>query len=343
MKLKIYHIYANDTNLGDLGSAEGIKMLLRKSFKEKLFFKDFYIALKDLSEKDIAEINSEYDLVIIGGGGLYWTGSKETLLKLSEKTIKKIRKPIIIYAVGINYEKFEKKSDRRLRKNILKLHDYVKLSSARDEETEHILREGGIKCHLAPCPSIFVNPADSSFCLKENNKKNIGIVLIPTVRLDSDAKQPYINSIAGFAKWLKNDYNVYLLSHCKIISDSYYLLSKKINFPLIYSASPKQLMSAYKQMDFLVGSRGHMGMYALGAEKPFLMISYNKKCDAFCKMLSYPDELIMPVNNLTAEKIICGFDKLKSMENVIKQLMKTKKNAFYILNLKFIKQIQDLL
>ncbi len=76
--MKIYHIYANKTNVGDLLSALAIKKFLKLNSTD-LFWTNGYF---ERTVKDLCNLN-EKDVVIIGGGGLlkdYFFRLWETLI-----------------------------------------------------------------------------------------------------------------------------------------------------------------------------------------------------------------------------------------------------------------------
>jgi len=341
MPKKIFHLFANDVNLGDLASADGIKFFLKKINKD-IIFKDKFLAYSDLDEADVSEINNNCDLVVIGGGGLFWPHSKELLLRLSEKTIKQIKKPIVLYSLGLNYEKINSDLDEKLKNKIEVLSKYISFFSVRDMSTKDYLEKIGIKSDLVPCPSFCVKPG-ANFFLKRNDKKNIGFVSIPISRLNDCVAKEYIKTLSDFINIIKKDYNCYLIPHCSVVIESYSLLCDNTDIPIIYSLVPSQLMSAYNQMDYVFGSRGHSAMFAFGAEKPYVSISYNMKCKAFSDTLEYPDFLSINIKDITVQNLLNRLEKITKDKENIKKLFNKKKKSFFNMNMEYAKKICNLI
>lgn len=342
-KLKIFHLYGNKQNLGDWGSAEGIKFLLKKYLNTSIYFEDHFFSFSNLKTKDIDNINNNFDMVIIGGGGIYWPSSKKILFKISEKQLKKINKPIITYGVGVNIENDEIKEKNSLNNKILKLDKILKLSSVRDFKSRKYFEKNNINTNLVPCPSMFLESNIDFDLLSEYKNKKIGFVLIPLCRIPEEYQKNYIKILFDFIVNKKKEYDCFLISHSKQLEDSYYKLSKDLDIQLIYTTNPNQLMSIYKQMDFVIGSRGHMSIFALGANTPFINLSYNLKCDAFAEMINYPKELSEKIENLNYEELIEKFDFLIKNEKKIKDILFFKKQEFLKLNKYYIDSIKKML
>ena len=116
---KIFHIYANLVNLGDWGSALGIRKLLREVIDEPIEYREHFTSYKSSHRRNlVAEINNEYDAVIIGGGGLFLKKNNGyfdsnwplgILINFSKRELAQIKPPIFFFSVGINQNLDEKK------------------------------------------------------------------------------------------------------------------------------------------------------------------------------------------------------------------------------------------
>lgn len=146
--MTLFHIYANNINVGDQFSALGIKSLLPKDLNivnlywERGYYKRTRQALSSLNEKD---------LVIIGGGGLF----KDYFYGLWELLVRKVKKKsLIIWGVGV--------CDNKKRETLLPedlLDEVVKKSIAifvRDEYTKSIIPVNGSMVEVVGCPSVFI-------------------------------------------------------------------------------------------------------------------------------------------------------------------------------------------
>lgn len=336
--MKVYHLYANEVNIGDFGAAEGIKILIKKYVDSDVVFKNVHIAYRDLNTAEINDINNTADFVIIGGGGLYWPYSKKLLLRLSYKSIKRIRKPIITYAIGVNYEKINWFRKYILHRNIYFLEKKLTLSSVRDVLSVSWLKDQ--HTNLVPCPSMFIDGRDKQD--KSKVRKEIGIVLIPFSRLDKKQCITYKSELSDCINQLKKEYTVYLISHSKTIDDSYYYFSEQNNVKMILPSDAIQLMDTYKQMDLIVGSRGHMAIFATGANVPFLNLSYNVKCDAYTEMITYPDELTIQIGKqLTSQDVLNGVEYILEHYQTLQDTLETAKREALEKNIDFLKKIKQ--
>lgn len=107
--MRILHTYCLNYNLGDHALGIGVKNILRHCFAvdsigetnlQGQVFNDYYIDV----------INRNYDLLVIGGGGIihgaHWPQGWFWLIE--KEDIRKIKIPFIVYAVGYNYFRGEK-------------------------------------------------------------------------------------------------------------------------------------------------------------------------------------------------------------------------------------------
>lgn len=339
MPLRIAHIYANQNNLGDWGSAEGVKLMIRQRFPQ-VTFKDFLISFRDLSTQEIDEINSSHDLVVIGGGGLLYPRSKGLLLRLSAQSLQRIKKPIVLFAVGLNFEPKDAHLVEPYLTRFAEVASQIDLISVRDLMTQDALKRKNIYSHLVPCPSMFLGKSPTPFLLQENGKQKIGIVPIPLERLESRHQQTYLNTLSSFIETSKDDYNFSLIGHNINISGVYETLFELTHISIINPVNPWQLMRAYDQMDFLVGSRGHMGIFALGVGKPFLFLSYNVKCDAFAHDMDYPNKLILKPEKFDLSFICENFLYLQNNQTEIKKMLVDVRKESWMTVEKFVEQIE---
>jgi len=336
---KVLHLFSNDNNFGDSGSAAGIEFLFNKFGGNKFNFENYFIANNDLTPEIIRRINTEKDFVIVGGGGLFRKPKFFKLIfSLSESSLKKIKKPIIIYGVGVNYENGRDKELSDIKKQLFKLKKYVSLFYVRDLYTQNILNELQIENKLAPCPSLFLEPAEIKI-LSGSNKKRVGIILAPFTRVKTKVFNSYVETLVSFLAAFKNEYDFYLINHCRVVDRSYLKLFKILDIPLLYSADHHQLMARYCAMDYVIGSRGHMPIFATGANKPFLNISYNVKCDAFVNLLGYPADLNFDIKSLKAEKMKEKFKNMLSIEDELKSVLFSKKEEFFQYNKQVVNEI----
>jgi polysaccharide pyruvyl transferase WcaK-like protein len=88
-------------------------------------------------------------------------------------------------------------------------------------------------------------------------------------------------------------------------------------------------MRAYHQLDAVIGSRGHMGIFAIGASTPFLFISYNVKCDALTDDIDYPKRYVMHPQEITSTAVLANFRVFADQTLAIKKFLHKHKIVQY--------------
>ena len=353
--IHIFHIYANQINLGDWGSAIGIKKMLRNASHEDVRFEDFFIQDK-FSDKKINELNEKFDAIIIGGGGLYkiehnlrdklcrkWPFG--ILLNIKEDQLKKIKIPIFIYAAGLNRDlDIKRKIDytdinniyftKKQVNNIRKLHSYIDLISVRDTASNGFLSEidPDTNFYLTPCPSMFISP-DNSINYGENNKIRIGLNFknLDTLNLDN------IKKIIDILK--DKRYEINYINHNSKLDNFSKNISYELKIKLVSSKDPFELAATYKSMDYTIGMRGHSNIFSFGSNIPFISLSYNVKCDFFCDMVDMNKYLLRTNEKWTTSNFLSIFYELIENERKTKEKFSKLITEFYYYNKNYCKKI----
>ena len=117
--IKVFHFGIHNSVNGNLGDTVHF-FLLRRWFDQFFYPTKLSWKLKQIwgrnSLNDINEINKKFDLVLIGGGGLFLSDQKNAdisksgwQLNMSNKLMAKIEKPIVVFGVG--YNRFRNQKD----------------------------------------------------------------------------------------------------------------------------------------------------------------------------------------------------------------------------------------
>lgn len=319
-KIKIFHIYANDINLGDFASAQGIKTCLKNEFDGNIIFYDKF-ATTDLLESDIDFINKNIDGVIIGGGGLLRgdkKNKKNHILGISINKIRLINKPIFTYAIGINYEKIFS-SDIYNAAQFLE--EKSKMNSVRDKLSRDIINNS----ELVLCPSMLIENHDKISL--SHKKMKIGIVPVPLSRVN-DANVYIKKTIEIINNIKKLGFDVELITHSKFPEDIHYEINKRVKINLLLPSNPSIAMHFYREFDIIIGTRGHSLIFAAGQLVPFINLSYNIKCDEFCKIIEYPPNLSFNLSNYNWDDLAKAINYIINNSKMIQSiLLKAKKVA----------------
>lgn len=353
--IKIFHIYGNNINLGDWGSALGIQRLLNSVTGEKIQFTEWHTSYEQnkIDEDLVLKINKEYNAVVIGGGGLYIAKEPKSswplgfLINISRKNLERIKVPIIIFSVGLNQNLDEKKKMfqknydgiyfyKNQIENIRLLNDISTLVSVRDFGTKSFLENIGCtkKIFIAPCPSMFLIQDEKSNQQNENEKSIIGLNLRNGI---SNTMVNRINQIVEILKY--SGFDIVFISHNSKKGEGVDDLIKSLGLKTIISENPIELMENYKKLDFTIGMRGHSNIFSFGANKPFISLSYNVKTNFFAEMVNMNDFIISSNGTWSTDDFI--HITLNMVENAteIKNQFKKLKDKFNIMDINFAKKV----
>lgn len=340
--MKIAHIHVWDKkNKGDVAIVLAVQELLRKKFPLVKIVNFPMRVLKGATQPEINKIN-KCDLVIIGGGGIYY----HWFMPYDINSIKKIIPPLIIFGVGYIREIGARQLTKTEINSIIFLNDFAKLVSVRDYYTKKFLIKRGLsskKIKVIGDPAIFLEE-EKIKKLRFNNKIKIGFNLNYSGWLGfGKYEKTILNSYQETLEYFKDKYNAdiyYLLHH----PDEKKVL-KKLNIKNIeiIDLSPKQQKYFYSKMDLIIGMMLHSVVLAFGAGTPEINVGYDLRNKSFAKFINCPeliissDKLNKPSHNLlNKSKMI-----LSKKKDYIKKFIKIKGNIWQQQE-KFLNQI-DLL
>lgn len=281
-KIKIAHLHVWDKkNKGDLAIVLAVQELLKKNFPGGEII-DFPVSLlRDGKAADAKKIN-QADLVVIGGGGIFYS----YFLPYSEEFIKAITKPIIIFGAGYIKEVDAPELKAPAARSVAFLARQAELVGVRDNNTKKFLIKNG-----APAKKIAV-VGDPAALLEE---KKPAISKIKTLNLDNQKKSPLriglnlnYSGWLGFGRWrediltayrdvaeyFQKEYGgldgqgvqIYYLKHHPGEDNIYPEL--KIKNLKIVDLKPAEQKYVYGRLDMIVGMMLHAGVMAFGAGTP---------------------------------------------------------------------------
>ncbi len=352
---KIFHVYGNEINLGDWGSALGIKQLLESASEEEIEYRNWHTSFEQnqIGEKTVSRINKECDAVVIGGGGLLFKKQGASnkwplgmLINISRKNLERLKVPIFVFSIGLNQDLEEKKGlfqrdydgihfDRNQIDSIRHLNEISELFSVRDAGTRDFLEK--IKCQkeawLAPCPSMFLSTGTKP--LQGSKDRAVGINLRGNAQAQLEGKVGQI-----IPRLKEKGFEISFLSHNRGKGEGMNS-SEKYSVKTVVSENPLELVKNYEKMDFTIGMRGHSNMLSFGAAKPFVSLSYNIKNDFFAGMAGMEEYLLPSNGKWSAEEFMGVFSKMVEDKARIKKNFKGLKNKFQKMDRAFAKKVID--
>jgi polysaccharide pyruvyl transferase WcaK-like protein len=291
-----------------------------ESFWQKLGL-DNFLRQKQLRNKAelINQINSA-DLVVVGGGGVYYGG----LLPFDDDLINKITKPIVVFSAGYNQLLNIPFLGEAEKASIINLNKKTTLSSVRDKHTLQLLQSLGCQnIELVPDPALVLKQELVSNQYFDLNFFHLGLnismhspMLAKKLQSFPKAYLDFINFLISKKPKLKHQLDqklehgliLHLFVHTQNELDfGIYLLqnlSKNQNLKLkIHNTDPKKLKWLYSQTDFNITMMLHSAVFAFCANKPFLNLGYDVKNQAFMDLVGLKNNYLDLISDSNQQDI----------------------------------------
>lgn len=297
-KIKLVHIGVHN-NLNKNTGDTLLFTAVRKTFDDYLGCKIIWKkvqAWQYFNNKLVEEINNKFDGIIIGGGGLFLSDQKGSNTNnsgwqwnCSLSNLKKIKVPIILFAVGYNKFRGHKEFKKIFNTHVTCLLEKSIFFGLRNSGSiysikKHIIKKNLInKIKLQPCPTVCLKDI---YKLKQKNKK---IVKRICINVSLDRQQLRFKNYNLFAKHMnfyieyliKKKWEVFYIAHKHLDLKFLNKIDKK-NLPTIKiknltNFTPNQVLSFYKSSNIVLGMRGHAQMIPFGLDQNIIsLISHNK-------------------------------------------------------------------
>ena len=306
--IKIAHLHVWDQkNKGDKAIVDATQELLLENIPD-LEITDFPLdLLKKMDKNSLVKIN-QADLVIIGGGGIYYCW----FLPYDYQNLKKIKKPIVIFGVGYIKEIGSKRLNADDRKSILELNRQTKLTAVRDYRTKKFLEDIGVpssRVSIVGDPAIFLR--EKKISQKEEVKLNLNSEKIKIgVNLNYSGwlgfgqyEKIIIDSYRQTIRYFQNELNAeiyYLMHH----PDEKNIIGKlEVQNLKIVNLSTRKQKYVYGKMDLIIGMMLHCVVLAFGAGTPEINVGYDLRNKSFARFINC-SELVLSSDKLRAGELL---------------------------------------
>ena len=249
--------------------------------------------------------------VVIGGGGLFLPDTNKNSVSgwqwsYSPEQLTSINKPIILFSIGYNY--FRDQEPDELFVNSLR--DLVKKSRFVGLRNHGSIRaiQNLLPCEMKekiiyqPCLTTLISRIGYDLAQKTINKKvaiNIAFDRMEQ-RLGTD-KDTILEEIADAIKIIeKKGYEIYYIAHIsKDLSFVNYLHEKDVNVKIVCASSwsAKRLIAFYRNMDVVIGMRGHAQMIPFGVGTHIITLGSHDKMRWFLEDIESEDWYIELTEN----------------------------------------------
>ncbi len=296
--------------------------LLIKIFRIILFPAAVVARLKDLR---MVQKANKYDLIVIGGGGMY---SPKWMLPLKDDIINMLKPPVVVFAGGYNQSKNDPEMREKHFASIKNLYYKSKLNSVRDYNTYKLFQkiDTQLTPKVLPDPAIGLSSIPIDKMSFDSTKLKIGVNVAyhgwsgQDIYLSRiiDSYSTVLNQIAE-AKNAEFYYLVHTSSKYEYNDrkasefDAVNLLQSKLDQKMIIcDYDPRKLKYVYENLDIAICMMLHSSILAFASGTPFVSIGYDKKNLAFMEFIGYPQYYI-DVADLTSEnltqKLLLLFDQ----------------------------------
>ena len=308
---------------------------LIKIFRIILFPTAVVARLKDL--RMVQKVN-KYDLIVIGGGGIY---SSKWMLPLKDDIINMLKPPVVIFAGGYNQNKNDPEMNEKHLASIKNLYHKSQLNSVRDYNTYRLFQKIDPKLtpKILPDPAInlFSVPIDIDNITFGSTKLKVGVnvayhgwsgqdIYLPKI---IESYSTVLNQIAE-AKNAEFYYLVHTSFEYKYNGrkasefDAVNLLQSKLDQKMIIcDYDPRKLKYIYENLDIAICMMLHSSILAFASGIPFVSIGYDKKNLAFMEFIGYPQYYIdvadLSFDNLTQKLISLLGQKARIKLDFIRQ------------------------
>lgn len=325
---KIAHLHVWDQqNKGDAAIVLAVQELLRKNFPASRII-DFPVDFlkKDLSHERSGEkaailkkIN-QADLVIIGGGGIFYS----YFLPYDLDVIRAITKPVIIFGGGYIKEVDAADLNQEAIKSVSTLVKQACAVGVRDFKTKEFLVKNGAcpgKIKVIGDPAaLLVEKKPPRAVLKKLGLINSSLKSKPKIKIGFNLNY---SGWLGFGKWHDDilraywevaDYflkrygspggpgvEFYYLKHHPGEKQIYPEL--KIKNLRVVDLEPADQKYVYGQLDLVIGMMLHAGVMAFGAGTPEISVAYDLRNYSFAEFIGQP-ELVIDLDKLKKEELL---------------------------------------
>lgn len=235
------------------------------------------ITISESINDDVIKQINETDMLVIGGGGLFLPDTNPNSISgwqwaISEEQLNRIQVPIIVFAVGYNYFKGQKNSEVFIR-SINALVRRARFVGLRNMGSVRAIR--GI-LDPALCEKVVFQPCTTTVISKmfsvkrrENTKKvGVNIAFDREERRYGEYKERIMDEILNAIYEIsQSGYKICYIAHCdEDLNFVKYLERLNIDFAVynLTCALPREIISCYRNLEIVLGMRGHAQMIPFG-------------------------------------------------------------------------------
>lgn len=270
-------------------------------------------------------MNKDADMLFIAGGGLIFNRPQDKSYSgwqwnIRQDDLRRINIPIVVNAIGYNKFPHDNAGFKSgMWEHIQETIDKSMLFSVRNNGTLQTLKDNGInisKVCITPDCGMFIKPEKFLHPIFKTDGPKIGLNWA-TDRANQRFNNDGVNKlklVLDFCKYLTIKYNatIYLLEHLmpnelnektkietrklfkEILQEKGRIIYDELNQELypMFDYNAPFFADIYKQMDLVLGKRGHSSIVSFGMNTPFISLGQHNKVKWFLEDLNMSDCIV---------------------------------------------------
>lgn len=321
MTLRVLHAATHGHNIGDGALVAGMQQALREDLGVDIDFHPLDVlgcklrGQRDmLPRREARGLEERFDLVLVGGGGMIEGGKGNYLSAINFNfhldVLRDSRIPWVFYALGDNqFRRTFFFHRRRLRRLLALAADGGHLFSVRNDGSEERLRRrlGEVEVATIPDPGLWVPPGPGVAPEVAGDGPHVLLQLAGdrASRRFGRRRGALLRRLAGVVEGLVGDRGAHvvlcphLLDDVPLCSELLAALPAKVRREsmsmtsvLNGAAAAPTFFDRYRQVDLVVGMRGHSTICAVGVGTPVIGLASHDKVGGFLRQVGLDDWVV---------------------------------------------------
>ncbi len=291
-----------------------------------------------MTQESLDQILAAYDLIVLGGGGLYskWFVAEQVQL------LRSLSVPLVLYGIGYNRNHGDPELTAEQQTAIGELNRLAALSSVRDRLSQDFLSTLGVQSTVIGDPGLFYDPGQAIAQRSKQNGLQVGINLPCHGFANQESVLARVIPVLRQAalKLLEEGAQLtYLLHH----PSEEMIIRSLEDLPLqVCDGSVPQLVGRYFALDLMIGGMLHSHVFACNAGVPFISLAYDCKQQAFLQLIGQED-CHLPLMDLDYEALMAKVALVRHHSDHRRQVLADAKARLWQEQQRFVRQIHGLL
>jgi len=309
-------------------------------------------AWDELTPSEISRINSEFDGIVLGGGGLLLANQEGSDVTNSGwqwnstvEVVRAINVPLVVFAIGYNRFRGQKDFDSVFTDHINAVVEKASFFGLRNmgsinELSSYLNKVSEKKILHQFCPTTVLwqlYPEFKTLALKHNatQQKVISLNVAfdrANLRFGSqmDAVLNRITEAMGVAQ--AHGWKMIVVAHkTKDRAIEPYLDLANVSYDTVdlTQASPEDIMRFYARVDFVIGMRGHSQMVPFGLRKPVSSIISHNKMQYFLDDIERPEWGVEINSSNIKERLLAALNDLETDREIVHDKVAQAQNSVW--------------